>query len=69
MKQTKVTLDAKFPQMRPAHNAYISTVGEGSNFDRAVRNGIQKLFSDERFKGRKKTNLSPFTMTVALVEE
>lgn len=65
----KVIVSAKFPQMKPAHNAFIQKTGEGSNYDRAIRNAIQNLFSDERLKGKKKDNLSPVTITVALYQE
>lgn len=65
----KVIASAKFPQMKPAHHAFIQKTGEGSNFDRAVRNAVQNLFADERLKGKKKDNLSPLTITFALCQE
>ncbi len=57
----------KFPQMKPAHHAFIQSSGEGSNFDRAVRDGILQIFKDKRLKGKKARNLSPVTFTVVLI--
>lgn len=65
----KVTVSAKFPQMKPAHNAFIQKTGEGSNFDRAVRNAVQNVFADDKLKGKNKHFLSPVTFTVALYED
>ena len=64
----KVTISAKFPQMKPAHKAYIQKTGEGSNYDRAVRNAVQNIFADKDLKGKNKQYLSPVTFTVALYE-
>ncbi len=63
----KVIINAKFPQMKPAHHAFIQSSGEGSNFDRAVRDGILQIFKDKRLKGKKARNLSPVTFTVVLI--
>lgn len=65
----KVILNAKFPGMKPAHDAFIQKTGSGSNLDRAVRDGVQELFKDKRLKGKRKQDILPFTLTIVGVEE
>jgi hypothetical protein len=62
-----VTINAHFPQMKPAHDAFITKQGEGSNLDRAVRDAVSNIFSDERLKGKKADNIMPVKLTVAVV--
>lgn len=47
----KVETTAEFPHIIPSHKRFITTQGEGSNLDRAVRNSIQNTFKDHRLKG------------------
>ena len=62
---SKVIINAKFTNMKPAHHAFIQAKGAGSNLDRAVRDAVKNLFADARLKGKKKGSLLPFTFTVA----
>ncbi len=60
-----VIVKGKFPTIKPAHQAFIERRGEGSNLDRAVRDAIANIFSDDRFRGKRATNILPATFTVA----
>ncbi|MFN6965153.1 MAG: hypothetical protein ACK4S4_15515 [Pyrinomonadaceae bacterium] len=64
MTTLKVTASAKFPQMRPAHNAFITKTGEGTNLDRAVRDAVHNLLTDDRLKGKRASNILPVTIVV-----
>lgn len=65
----KVIINGKFPSMKPAHNAFIQKTGQGSNLDRAVRDGIRELFKDERLKGKRRQDVVPFTLTVVEITD
>jgi hypothetical protein len=55
--------------MKPAHDAFITKQGEGSNLDRAVRDAVLNLFKDTRLKGKKADNILPVKLTVALISD
>lgn len=65
----KVIISAKFPQIKPAHHAFISKHGQRSCLRIAVKDAIDAVLTDERLKGRRATALAPFTFTVALIAE
>lgn len=62
----KVTASAKFPQMKPAHDAFVQKSGEGSNFFIACRNALLEIEKDPRLKGKRTSNTSPMTVTFAV---
>jgi hypothetical protein len=61
-----VIAKAHFPHIKPAHYAFISKQGEGSNLDRAVRDAVANIFKDERLKGMRADNIMPATIKIAL---
>jgi hypothetical protein len=63
----QVTVSGKFPKIKPAHLAFITKTGEGSNLDRAIRDAIQNIFADQRFKGKRANNIMPATFTVGIM--
>lgn len=68
MKTTTVTVNGKFPQMKPAHHAHITKQGQGSNLRRAINDAVTSIFADERLKGKRTTVLSPCSFTVAVYD-
>lgn len=67
-KTTNVTVSAHFPQMKPAHNAFIVKTGSGSNLRRAVNDAVNNIFADERLKGLRANTIAPVKLTIALYE-
>lgn len=68
-KEVTVIVNAKFPQMKPAHHAHISKQGTGSSLERATVDAVRNLYHDARLKGKRQTNLIPFALTVTTVEK
>jgi hypothetical protein len=64
-----VILKAHFPQMKPAHHADIAKQGSGSNLDRAIRDAVQNVFTDERLKGKRYENILPARFTVNIFQK
>jgi hypothetical protein len=60
----KITITAHCDKMKPAHKATVVRTGEGSNLDRAIRDGVQQVFRSEAFKGKRSSNVLPVRMTV-----
>jgi hypothetical protein len=69
MPTIKVMASAKFPHIKPAHHAFITKEGTGSNLDRAARDAVQNIFKDERLKGKKAKNILPVTITFTQYDE
>ena len=65
----KVTASAKFPLMKPAHNAFINKHGEGSSFFVACRAALAEISKDERLKGKKLASVSPCSITFTVYSE
>lgn len=49
----KVTVEAEFVNLTPAHKRYIVRDGEGTTTAIAIRRAIDEIFSDERLKGKR----------------
>lgn len=65
----KITATAKVEHMKPAHKAFIVKHGEGSNLDRAARNAIHNILSDDQFKGLRARNILPMQITIQEYKE
>jgi hypothetical protein len=68
MSTTTVIINAKFPQMKPAHHAFVTKTGTGSSYWRACKDAIDQMSKDERMKGKRVANLSPASMTISTYE-
>jgi hypothetical protein len=68
-KAVTVLIKAHFPQMKPAHHAFISKQGSGSSLDIAIRDAMHNIMIDERLKGKRAANIVPFKTTVTTVEK
>jgi hypothetical protein len=64
-RQINVSVLAHFPLMKPSHRADVSKQGQGSNVRRAVNDAVNKIFADDRLKGKRANVLTPFKLTVA----
>ena len=49
----RVTVEAEFVNLVPAHKRYIVRDGEGTTPAIAVRRAIDEIFADERLKGKR----------------
>lgn len=65
----KVYASAKFPLMKPAHNAFICKSGEGSSFFIACRDALLQISKDTRLKGKKLSTVSPCLVTFTVYNE
>lgn len=57
-----VTVSAEFVNMVPAHDRYVAKSAEGSTVSVAIGRAIDKIFKDERVKGKRTTYPIKFTV-------
>jgi hypothetical protein len=69
MAKIRVVASSHFPQIKPAHHAFIDATGEGSNLDRALRDAVQNVFKSPHLKGRKTVNLLPAKITFNIIPQ
>ncbi len=50
-----VTVTAEFVNMVPAHERYITKTAEGSTVAVSIGRAVDKIFKDERVKGKRTT--------------
>lgn len=49
----RVTVEAEFVNLTPAHKRYIIKDGEGTSAAVAIRRAIDNIFADARLKGKR----------------
>lgn len=57
-----VTVSAEFVNMVPAHDRYVAKSAEGSTVSVAIGRAVDKVFKDERVKGKRATFPIKFTV-------
>lgn len=57
-----VTVTAEFVNMVPAHERYITKSAEGSTVAVSIGRAVDKIFKDERIKGKRTTYPIKFTV-------
>jgi hypothetical protein len=62
----KVSVTAKFPQMKPAHNAWIVKTGEGGSWAVAACDALRQIAHDPRLKAKQASNILPASVTIQL---
>jgi len=58
----KVIVNAKFPNIKPAHKAFQSAQGEGTSYRAAIGRALDTILDRPGIKGKR--GLMPFTLTV-----
>jgi len=69
MSQINVIVNAHFPKMKPSYHADICKQGTGSNLDRAIRDAVSHVFTDERLKGKRYDSILPARFTVNVFQK
>jgi hypothetical protein len=57
-----VTVSAEFVNMVPAHDRYVAKSAKGSTVTVAIGRAVDKIFKDERVKGKRVTFPIKFTV-------